>query len=137
MRIFLDANVLFSAAKTNGAIRAFLSVLKGSGHILVADAYVVGEARRNIETKFPAALLDFEKLLMDLETIAKASRPLEESIAGFLPEKDRPVLAAAFQQRCDILLTGDKTHFGPFYSKTIKGVEIQSPAGLAKKLDTP
>ena len=49
MRIFLDANILFSAAKSAGAVRGFLADLRTSGHMLVADAYVVGEARRNSE----------------------------------------------------------------------------------------
>ena len=62
MRVFLDANILFSAAKSSGAVRAFLTELKTGGHTLVADGYVVSEARRNLETKFPAAMEDFELL---------------------------------------------------------------------------
>jgi hypothetical protein len=45
MRIFFDANILFSAAKSEGAVRAFLSQLRTDGHTLVVDAYVVGEAK--------------------------------------------------------------------------------------------
>ena len=47
MRIFLDANVLFSAAKSAGAIRLLLHALHAAGHRLVADEYVATEARRN------------------------------------------------------------------------------------------
>ena len=46
MRVFLDANVLFSAAKSDGAIRELLGILVSSGHRLVADVYVLEEARR-------------------------------------------------------------------------------------------
>ncbi len=63
MRVFLDANILFSAAKSSGAVRAFLAELKRSGHTLVAEGYVVGEARRNLEAKSPAAMVDFEKVM--------------------------------------------------------------------------
>jgi predicted nucleic acid-binding protein len=49
-----------------------------------------------------------------------------------LPEKDRPVLAAAIHHRCDMLVTGDRTHFGQLYGKTIRGVTILSPAMLAE-----
>ncbi len=137
MRVFLDANILFSAAKSSGAVRAFLTGLKNGGHTLIADGYVVGEARRNLETKFPAAMEDFEKLMEDVETTAKTSAPLRADIAPNLPEKDRPVLAAAIQHQCHILLTGDKTHFGPLYGQTIEGVELHSPASFASKLGTP
>ncbi len=133
MRVFLDANILFSAAKSSGAVRGFLAELKSSGHTLVADGYVVGEARRNLEAKFPAALVYFEKVMEDVEASAKASGLLGAGIAPGLPEKDRPVLAAAIQHQCQILLTGDKAHFGLLYGQTIEGVEIHSPASFASK----
>jgi hypothetical protein len=60
MRIFLDANILFSAGKSAGAMRGFLQTLKSDAPTLVADAYGVEEGRRNLEAKFPAALRDFE-----------------------------------------------------------------------------
>jgi hypothetical protein len=106
MRISLDANVLFSAGKSSGAVRPFLVQLKSSGHVLVADGYVVGEARRNLEAKFPTALKDFEDLVKQVETTAGTGRPLPAEIAPELPEKDRPVLAAAIHYQCEILLTG-------------------------------
>ncbi len=135
MRIFLDANILFSAAKSNGAVRAFLAHLRTAGHTLVADGYVAGEARRNIEAKFPAAVGDFEALMEQVEAAAGISVPLPSEIAPELPEKDRPVLAASIHQRCQILLTGDRKHFGPLYGQTIAGVEIHSPASFATQLN--
>ena len=134
MRIFLDANILFSAGKSGGAMRAFLVYLKSSGHILVADGYVVGEAKRNLEAKFPIALKDFEEVLKQVEASTGTCGSLPVEIAPELPEKDRPVLAASIYHQCQILLTGDKTHFGLLYGRTIEGVEIQSPASFAIKL---
>jgi predicted nucleic acid-binding protein len=134
MRIFLDANILFSAGKSAGAVRGFLEILKADGHTLVADAYVVEEARRNLEAKFPAALKDFEGLLNQLESAATLRCFLPSGLVPELPEKDRPVLAAAIQRRCDVLLTGDKTHFGPLYGKNLEAVTVHSPAGLARHL---
>ena len=69
--IFLDAKILFSAAKSAGAVRLFLAELTTGGHELVTDGYVIGEARRNIEAKFPTALADLEELLEEIETSAK------------------------------------------------------------------
>ncbi len=134
MRIFLDANVLFSAAKSSGAMHALLMRLKSSGHTLVADGYVVGEARRNQEAKFPAALKDFEALMNQVEASAGTCGPLRAEIAPDLPEKDRPVLAASIHLRCQILISGDRTHFGSLYGQTVEGVAIHSPASLAIKL---
>jgi len=135
MRIFLDANILFSAAKSVGAVRGFLVRLRTSGHALVADGYVVGEARRNIETKFPEAVGDFQSFLAGLEIITEVCVPLAGEIVPDLTEKDRPVLAAAFQHRCHVLVTGDKTHFGSLYGQRIEGVMIHSPASLAIHLE--
>lgn len=134
MRIFLDANILFSAGKSDGAIRALLLKLSASGHVLVADGYVVGEARRNLEAKFPSAHAFFEALVKQVATSDKVSNPMRPEIAPDLPEKDRPVLAAAIHHRCQVLLTGDKTHFGPPYGQIIQGAEIHTPASLAIKL---
>lgn len=133
MRIFLDANVLFSAGKSAGAVRVFLAELQCGGHVLVADGYVMGAARRNLEVKFPEALKDFEVLLEQVEVSAGTCEPLGAEFAPELPEKDRPVLAAAIHRRCQTLMTGDKMHFGSFYGQVIRGVEIHSPASLALK----
>jgi uncharacterized protein len=134
MRIFLDANVLFSAAKSQGAVRALLTLLEQSGHEFCVDSYVVEEARRNLGAKAPDRMSDLESLLSRMkETSAQRADPtLEASLP--LPTKDRPVLAAAIHQRCDALLTGDRTHFGPLYGRTIHGVIIYSPRSLAEAL---
>jgi predicted nucleic acid-binding protein len=134
MRVFLDANILFSAAKRAGAMRGFLAQMRSSGHTLVADAYVTSEARRNIEVKFPHAMGDFESLLSKLEVFAGVCVPLPPALALELPEKDRPVLAAALQHGCQVLVTGDKAHFGALYGHEIEGVRIHSPASLAEQL---
>jgi hypothetical protein len=66
-----------------------------------------------------------------------AVAPIDARIArlvDWLPEKDRPVLAAAIRQRCDVLVTGDRTHFGAGYGKAFGGVVIHSPRSLAEPL---
>lgn len=136
MRIFLDANILFSAAKSEGAVRAFLSQIKADGHTLVVDGYVIGEAKRNLETKFPQAIPDFESLLTKMEAVAGVCAALPDKIAPELPPKDRPVLAASIHQRCEALMAGDKAHFGSLYGQSIEGVAIHSPASLAQFLNS-
>lgn len=137
MRIFVDANVLFSAARSAGAIRTLMQMVQSTGHALAADAYVVAEARRNLEAKAGAdALVYLESLLaqMDVRQVSYAEVAYEQSLVGWLPEKDRPVLLAAMAMHCDVLLTGDRTHFGAGYGKTFAGVTVYAPAQLARLL---
>ena len=132
MRIFLDANILFSAAKSNGAVRQLLADLHGDGHSLVADAYVAAEAQRNIATKATAdGVAYLQALLSRIEVHAVQYIAVASSAADWLPQKDRPVLLAAIGCKCDVLVTGDRTHFGPGYGRIFGGVTVMSPAQLA------
>ena len=138
MRIFLDANILFSAAKSAGGVRVLVNELLADTHTLVVDAFVVTEARRNLTTKAdPTAVALLQQLLERMECssvqFSIATRPALE----WLPEKDRPVLAAAMALRCDVLVTGDRTHFGSGYGRVFDGVTVCSPAQLARMLWPP
>ncbi|HEY2186943.1 MAG TPA: PIN domain-containing protein [Caldimonas sp.] len=138
--MFLDANVLFSAAKSDGAVRALLRLLLEGGHACCVDAYVVAEARRNLEAKGPEALRILDALLPHMDVIAGAPASTAASAkaaeTSWLPEKDRPVLAAAIRLGCDALVTGDRTHFGTGYGREFGGVTIYSPRSLAEHILT-
>jgi predicted nucleic acid-binding protein len=132
MRVFLDANILFSGAKTDGAVRQMFNLLADRRHECWVDDYVVIEARRNLAAKFPAALASLETLLKRTRiSLAQAPGP-ELKLVNWLPEKDRPVLAAAIRLRCDVLVTGDRAHFGAAYGKVFSGVAIHSPRSLVE-----
>lgn len=133
MRVFLDANILFSAAKSDGAVRALLNMLREGGHQCVAGGYVLVEARRNLEAKGPEALAALETLLQWV-TVSQVAPGRTPTAAGWLPEKDRPVLAAAMNLRCDVLVTGDSNHFGSGFGKAFGGVSIHSPRSLGEEL---
>ena len=139
MRIFLDANILFSAAKSAGAIRQLLDRLNKCGHTLVADDYVIAEARRNLTRKSGGdgslAITYLETLLQQSE-VSHVQHSLHRvtfasTDTHWLPEKDRPVLLAAMALKCDVLVTGDRADFGEGFGKTLGGVVIYSPAQLA------
>lgn len=137
MRIFLDANIFFSAAASErGAVSRLLILLQGNGHECWADKHVLMEAHRNIVAKKPSVLRRFVQLI-DTMRVATASpnqtRDLPKLVEG-LPQKDQSVLAAAIQLSCNVLLTGDRAHFGQLYGQTISGVTIHSPASLAEAL---
>ncbi|MBL6613294.1 MAG: PIN domain-containing protein [Reyranella sp.] len=134
MRIFLDANVLFSAARSDGFVRRFLDLLMADGHVLCADGYVAEEARRNLAAKGPHGLPALAVLLDRLEVAPLQADPESVSALSALPEKDRPVVAAAARMSCDALVTGDRRHFGRFYRRRLAGVAIHSPSTLAEWL---
>ena len=133
MRIFLDANVLFSAAKSDGAMRALLTRLHSLGHELWADGYVMEEARRNLAAKFPTSLPALAAIERTLTVAPFSVSDLSAVSALKLPPKDQPVLAAAIHHRCDILVTGDRTHFGFLYGRTLHGVTIHSPSSMGER----
>lgn len=134
MRIFLDANILFSAAKSDGAIRRLLALLARAGHVCCADGHVIEEARRNLAVKAPGGLANLEIILRDVEVTSAHAADSARTRELPLPEKDRPVLAAAIRLGCEALVTGDRTHFGSLFGRKIHGVTIYSPRSLADKL---
>ena len=128
-RLFLDANVIFSAALSPQTRAAVLLGLAQAGYCqLVSSGYAVEEARRNIQAKHPAALSRFAKGLDLILIVAEAdSKRLAQAAATGLDPGDVPILAAALGQ-ADALVTGDRRHFGPFMGKKLLGLEILSLA---------
>jgi hypothetical protein len=94
MRLFLDAHILFSAAKTAGAVRELLRLLQEAGHECHVDDYVIFEARRNLIIKGPEALAALDLLIASCRhspaQVPGASKSRAE--IDWLPEKDRPFL---------------------------------------------
>lgn len=142
MRIFLDANILFFAAKSAGAIRQLLVKLVESGQVLVADDYVVTEARHNLTRKGTPGAIDYlDALLPQIEVSHVQHSPQSmrsaQTETNWLPEKDRPVLLAAIALKCEALVTGDRTDFGAGFGKVFGGVTVYSPAQLALEIFRP
>lgn len=137
MRVFLDANILFSAAKSDGAIRELVSRLLAAGHECWVDAYVVDEARRNISAKAPNSGPKLDHIVSQLRLSASAPAQPRVHALHAVAEKDRPVVAAAAALGCDSLVTGDRTHFGRFYGQSVAGAKVHSPASLSKVLFGP
>ena len=131
MRIFLDANILFSAAWSDGAVRQLLRLARAAGHECWIDAYVETEARRNLQAKSPGSLAAFEALVGDCRRapVQPVSAGLDDALS-LLPPDDRLVLAAAIRLRCGALVTGDKRDFAPLLGKRVRGVAIHLPASF-------
>lgn len=121
--VFLDANVLFSAAHKHDA--NFLKFWRLKDVRLISSSYAAAEAQRNLKSEEQRRRLD--RLLQSVELISPvADRPLPAGVR--LPDKDAPILLGAIAARATHLLTGDDHHFGAYYGKIIEGVRILSPA---------
>jgi uncharacterized protein len=133
-RIFLDANVLFTAAHNESGKAALVIELGIRGHwALATTAYALEEARRNLENKFPGSL---PRLAALGEAIGLVPGGRGERCRVALPEKDRPILEAAIRCRATHLLTGDRKHFGPFMNDpdATSGIIIQTVAEFLESL---
>ena len=126
IRLFLDANVLFTAAQNPSGKAALIIDFGVQGNWeIVSCSYAIEEARRNLSIKFPAYLERFETLLSAMIKVPSRSG---RSCPVPLPEKDRPILEAATHCKATHLLTGDIKEFGPFMNHVnmTGGVVIQT-----------
>jgi uncharacterized protein len=126
MRVFLDANVLFSAAYRP---RAGLSILWKLPKVqLITSTYAFEEALRNLKQEHQHNRLN--RLKNGLECIAIEYTNYSLPTAIQLPQKDIPILVAAIYSKADYLITGDYKDFGKYYNRVIEGVNIMPPAAF-------
>ena len=136
MRVFLDANVLFSAAfNTSNGLRGFFRLAEVGICELLSSPYALDEARRNIARKYPAKTPDLEHLITRITICREAtSDAVRWAHSTGLPDKDAPILAAAVQAKAEMLVTGDRAHFGMLYQCKVGGVEVLTPAAALERI---
>lgn len=128
MRLFLDANVLFSAALSpEGAAGTLFAFAEAGACELVTSALGVAEATRNLQAKAPAAMERWERANASIRIVPEADPRLVERIGVPLPDKDRPIFAAAIGCRATVLVTGDRRHFGPLFGRAFGGTVVLPP----------
>ena len=110
MRIFLDANILFTAAhRPEGKSASVIQVAQANDWVLCTSRYALEEARRNLERKYPQCLQTHLHQILNLEIIPEF--PYPKGLVN-LPKKDLPIFFAALEGNAQILLTGDVKGFG-------------------------
>ena len=120
-RLFLDANVLFSAAyRLNSGL---LELWRLKDAVLCSSRYALEEARANLEEH-----AQHQRLIR----LSESLQLFEVEPSGFpsgvsLPEKDVPILLAALRAGASHLLTGDIRHFGPYLGRRIEGTAVMLP----------
>jgi len=105
VRVFLDTNVLVSAAATRGLCADVLREVLAS-HELLISAQVLSELKRVLRTKFGVAqdlIEDFISLIRQDTVLAQPGPPPPVG-----DRDDLPVLSAAISEKAEVFVTGDK-----------------------------
>ncbi len=121
-RAFRDANVLFSAAYRADSPLGELWTLD---HVeLVTSRYAITEALTNLRDTRQQ-----ERLVGLLDAVIVVSDAPEQPLPADtnLPGKDQPILKAAMAAGATHLVTGDVTHFGHWFGKTLGSVIVLAP----------
>lgn len=126
MRIFVDTNILISAAlNAKGTpYKAFLKAVTHPNKGLICDQNIE-ELRRIFNRKFPDKIKILEHFLsIALLTMEVIPTPKDEVKEEYMIRDvaDRPILRAAIKAQADILLTGDKD----FLESSIKVPKIMT-----------
>lgn len=122
-RLFLDANVLFSAAYGSPSLDRFWDLAADKKVLLLTSAHAIEEARRNLEE---------DPHLDRLEDLIRGTVVVPEPPAGYacpisLNKKDTPVFVAAVSSKATHFITGDIKHFGKHFSESIEGMIVCAP----------
>ena len=123
-RLFVDANVLFSAAYRADAGVVRLWDLDSA--VLLTSDYAVAEARRNLADRDQLERL--AGLLDRVEVTSGGSVGPADRHGIELPEKDWPIIGGAMAAGATHLITGDVRHFGSYFGQRLLGVVVMAPA---------
>lgn len=122
VKLFLDANILFSAAYREHAGLAKLWKLHRVK--LASSDYALLEAERNLHA--PDQLQRLTLFAHSLEIITAYNDSLIPADIK-LNAKDRPILAAAIAAKANFLITGDRD-FMHLFCKKVAGVTVLTPS---------
>lgn len=129
IRLFLDANVLISAAwKDNSKVTRLWKI---SNVELMTSNYVLAECTRNLRTDEQRDRLS--RLLLAVRVMDFSETPVLDP-SPLLPDKDQPVLTAAILSKADFLVTGDRKHFGLWFGTSVFGLRVEPPARFPEVL---
>lgn len=134
MKLFLDANIIFTAAySAQGISRGLFHLAAVEKCSLYSSAFAHEEAFRNIFNKAPQKLDDLA-VLMKQAVILAEPHPRWVTWAAALPlvQKDAPVFAAAIRGKVDIFVTCDRRDFGHLFGCVLHGVKVLTPVDALK-----
>lgn len=116
-RIFLDANVLYAAARKPG--RTLDRLITSNRAQFVTCPYAALEADRNLS---PPERPQLKRLLKSVQLVPDAFGAPPPGVV--LRGKDIPILASAALAQADVLVTSDSRDFGQLMGRSVGGLKI-------------
>ncbi|PSO77313.1 MAG: DNA-binding protein [Cyanobacteria bacterium QH_8_48_120] len=130
-RVFLDANVLFSAAYKKTRLRTLWTL---PNITLLSSSYAVTEAETNLARERSEAVKELEELLETVTIVKVSNTQTRSPSVAALEQKDRHILLAAISAKATHLLSGDQKHFGHVFGTKVEEVLILPPAQYFQKI---
>ncbi|MFZ4776831.1 MAG: hypothetical protein ACOYM3_15785 [Terrimicrobiaceae bacterium] len=126
MRVFLDSSVLLSACGSERSLSRLITEISGEQKWeLVSAAYCRAETAKNLG-KFGSTAGGhwgaLQRKVVWAPTALTTRWPLLLAAS-----KDKPVPISALAERCDLLLTLDKSDFGMLLGTEVYGMKILTP----------
>jgi predicted nucleic acid-binding protein len=143
-RIFIDADVLFAGSASPNQYSSSLVILRMAEITLIkaiTSHQVITEVERNLEQKFPAALVTFRMLVSRcLQVLPDPTEQEVDALTGLADPKDLPILAAAIKHDCQFLTNleyseGLRTHLAEqHFQPGIPTLTILPPGDLVQRI---
>lgn len=116
-RLFVDADVLCAGSASSSEYGASLTILR-MAEITLIDALTseqaIVEVERNLAVKLPAKLPAFRLLVARCLTVVPIPNAAQVApYSGLADRKDLPILVAAIQHECPLLVTFNVRHYRP------------------------
>jgi putative PIN family toxin of toxin-antitoxin system len=132
VKVFLDTNVLASAAATRGLCADVLREVFAS-HELFISQQVLSELRRVLRSKFTVAQDLIDEFILLLEQDSVTVQPAALPGIELQDKDDLPIVGAAVAAGAEVLITGDKELRD---MDRVENLEILSPRQFWEKLKT-
>ena len=122
LNVFLDANLLFSAAQGGRAFDLLWDLAAAGKVALHSSRPCFVEARENLLRNKPTAVSVYDRLCARITEVTEDDADLNWA-SNLGHEKDAPVLAAA-ALGMEVLLTGDVQDLGTFMGRSDLGLRV-------------
>lgn len=132
MKVFLDTNVLASAAATRGLCADVLREVFSSHELFISEQVLV-ELRRVLKSKFSVGQDLIDEFVLLLEQDSVTAKPDRLPRIELQDKDDLTILGAALAAGAEVLLTGDKELLD---LGRVENLEILSPRQFWEKLKT-